>query len=150
MYCSSTWFKLVESLKVVLWISSVQLLSHIQLSVTHGLQHTRLPCPSPTLRICSNSCPSSWWFHPTISFSVVPFSSCLRSLPASGSFSMSQFFVSGGQNIGASALALVLTMDIEDWFPLGLTGWISLQCKGLSRVLSNTTVQKHVDREAQM
>ena len=108
---------------------------------SHGLQHARLPCPSPTPRACSNSCPSSWWCHPTISSSVIPFSSCLQSFPASGSFPMSQFFTSGDQSIGASAS--VLPMNIQDWFPLGLTGWISLQSKGLWRVFSNTTVQKH-------
>ena len=109
----------------------------------HGLQHTRLPCPSPTPRACSNSCPSSWWCHPTISSSVVPFSSCLQSFSPSGSCSMSQFSASGGQNIGVSALASVLPMNIQDWFPLGWTGWISLQSKGLSRIFSNTGVQKH-------
>ena len=107
----------------------------------HGLQHTRLPCPSPTPRACSNSCSSSWWCHPAISFSVVPFSSCLQSFPASGSFLMSQFFTSGGQSIGASAS--VFPMNIQDWFPLGFTGLISLQSKGLSRVFSNTPGQKH-------
>ena len=108
----------------------------------HGLQHTRLPCPSPTPRVYSNSCPSSRWCHPTISSSVVPFSSHLQSFP-SGSFPMSQFFIQGGQSIGVSASASVLPMNIQDWFPLGLTGLISLQYKGLSRVCSNTTVQKH-------
>ena len=106
------------------------------------LQHARLPCPSPFSRACSNSCPLGWWCHPTISSSVVPFS-CLQSFPASGAFPVSQFFTSGGQSIGASALASVLPMNIQDWFPLGLTGLISLQSKGLSRVFSNTTVQKH-------
>ena len=109
----------------------------------HGLQHTRLPCPSPTPRAYSNSCPSSWWFHPTISPSVVPISSCLQSFPASGSFPMSWFFASGSQSIGASASSTVLPMNIQDWFPLGLSGLISLQSKGLSRVFSNTTVQNH-------
>ena len=102
----------------------------------HGLQHTRLPCPSPTPRACSNSCPSSWWCHQIISSSVVPVSSCLQSFPASGSFPMSQFFSSGGQSTGVSASASVLPMSIQDWFPLRLTGWISLQSKGLSRVFS--------------
>ena len=97
----------------------------------HGLQHTRLPCPSPTPRTRSNSCPLSRWCHPTISSSVVPFSSCLQSFPASGSFPMSQLFSSGGQSIGVSATASVLPMNIQDWFPLGWTGWISLQAKGL-------------------
>ena len=108
-----------------------------------GLQHARLPCPSPTPRAYSNSCPSSQWCHPTISSSVVSFSSCLQSCPASGSFLKSQLFASGSQSIGASASASVLPMDIQDRFPLGWTGWISLQSKGLSRVFSNTTVQKH-------
>ena len=99
----------------------------------HGLQHTRPPCPSPTPRARSNSCPSSWWCHPTISFSVVPFFSCPQSFPASGSFPMSQFFASGGQSIGVSVSASVLPMNIQDWFPLGWTGLISLQSKGLSR-----------------
>ena len=108
----------------------------------HGLQHTRLLCPSPTLRACSNSCPLSRWCHSTISFSVIPFS-CLQSFPASVSFPMSQFFALGGQSIGVSASASVFPMNIQDWFPLGWTGWISLQSKGLSRVFSNTTVQKH-------
>ena len=110
----------------------------------HGVQHARLPCPSPTPRACSNSCPSSWWCHPTISSSVVPFSSCPQSFPASGSFPMSQFFAWGSQSIGVSASTSILPMNIQDWFPLGLTGWISLQSKGLSRVFSNTTVlEKH-------
>ena len=109
----------------------------------HGLQHARLPCPSPTSKACSNSCPSSRWYHPTISSSVVPFSSHFQSFPASGSFQMSQFFASGGQSIGVSASASGLPMNIQDWFPLGWTGWISLQSKGLSRVFSNTTVQKY-------
>ena len=109
----------------------------------HGLQHARIPCPSPSLRNCSNSCPWSWWCHPSISSFVVPFSFCLQSFPASGSFSVSQFFPSGGQSIEASASASVLPMNIQDWFPLGLTGLFSLLSKRLSRVFSNTTVQKH-------
>ena len=109
----------------------------------HWLQHTRLPCPSPTPEAYSNSCPSSQWCHLTTLSSVIPFSSCLQSFPASGSFQMSQFFTSGGQSIGASALASVLPMNIQDWSPLGWTGWISLLYKGLSRVFSNTTVQRH-------
>ena len=109
----------------------------------HGLQHARPPCPSPTPGACSNSCPPSQWCHLTISSSVVPFSYCLHSFPASGSFPMSRSFTSGGQSIGVSASASVLPMKIQDWFPLGWTGWISLQSKGLSRVFSNTTVQKH-------
>ena len=107
----------------------------------HGLQHARPPCPSPTPRACSNSSLSSQWCHPTISSSVILFSSCLQSFPASGSFPMSQFFESDGQSIGVSASASVFPMNIKDWFPLGLTGWISLQSKGLSRVFSSTTKQ---------
>ena len=110
---------------------------------THGLQHTRPPCPSPTSRACSNSCPLSRWCHPTISSSAIPFSSCLQSFPASVSFLMSQFFTAGGQSIGVSASPSVLPVIIQDWFPLRLTGWIALQSKGLSRIFSNTTVQKH-------
>ena len=109
----------------------------------HRLQHAWLPYLSPTPRACSNSCPLSWWCHPTISSSVIPFSSCLQSCPASGSFPVCQFFASGGQSIGVSASASVLPMNIQDWFPLGLTGWISLQSKGLSRIFSNIIVQKH-------
>ena len=109
----------------------------------HGLQHSRLPCPSPTPGACSNSCPLSQWCHPTNSISVIPFS-CLQAFPASGSFPMSQFFASGGQSIRASALASVLPVNIQDWFPLGLTGLISLQSKGLSRVFSNTSSKASV------
>ena len=101
----------------------------------HGLQHTRLFSPSSTHGICSNSCPWSWWCHPTISFYVVPFSSCLQSFPASGRFLVSQFFASGGQSIGVSALASVLPMNIQNWFPLGWTGLTSLQSKGLKNLL---------------
>ena len=108
---------------------------------THGLQHARIPCPPPSPRACSNSCPSSWWCYPTISSSVIPFYSPLQFFPASGSFLVSHFFPSGGQSIGASAS--VLPKNIQDWFPLGLTGWISLKFKELSRLFSNTTVQKH-------
>ena len=110
---------------------------------THGLQHARPPCPSATPRVYSNSCPLSWWCHPAISSSVVPFSSCLQSFPAPESFLMSQFFTSSGQSIGVSASTSVLPMNIQDWFPSWWTGWISLLFKGLSRVFSNTTVQKH-------
>ena len=109
----------------------------------HGLQQARPPYPSPTPRVYSNSCPLSWWCHPTISSSVVPFFSHLQSFPAPGSFPMSQFFTGGGQSIGVSASASVLPMNIPDLFPLGWTGWISLLSKGLSRVFSNTTFQKH-------
>ena len=104
-----------------------------------GLQHARLPCPSPNPGAYSNSCASSQWYHPTISSSVIPFSSHLQSFPASGLFAMSQFFASGGHSIGVSASASVLPMNIQDWFPLGWTGWISLQSRGLSRVFSNNT-----------
>ena len=134
-----------------LWVSNIPL--HLSLSFSHsvmfdflwlhGLQHTRPPCPSPSRRVCSNSCPLSWWCHPTISSSVVPFSSHLQSFPASGSFPVRWLFALGGQSFGASVSASVLPMNIQDWFPLGLTGLISLQFKGFSRVFSNTTVQKH-------
>ena len=106
----------------------------------HGLQHARPPCPSASPGACSNSCPSSRWCHPTISSSVVPFSSCLQSFVVSGSFPLSQIFASGGQSIGVSASASVLPLNIQGWFPLGWIGWISLQSKGLSRVFSSTTV----------
>ena len=109
----------------------------------HGLQHSKLPYPSSTSRVYSNSCPLSRWCHPTISSCVVLFSSSLQSFPPSGAFQMSHFFASGGQSIGVSASTSVLPMNIQDWFPLGWTSWISLQSKGLSRVFSNTTVQKH-------
>ena len=120
--------------------SSVQ---SLQLFAPHRLQHAQPPCPSPTPRAYSNSCPLNRWCHPTISSSVIPFSSCLQSFPESGSFQMSQLFTSGGQSIGVSASAAVLPMNIQDWFPLEWTGWISLQSKRLSRVFSNTTLQKH-------
>ena len=116
----------------------------------HGLQHIRLPCPLPSPGVCSNSSPLCWWWHPTILSSVIPFSSCLQSFPASGSFPVSQFFASGGQRIGVSASASVLPMNSQGWFPLGWTGWISLQYKGLSRVFSNTKVQKHRFFSAQL
>ena len=109
----------------------------------HELQHARPPCPSPTPRVYSNSCPSSRWCHPAISSSVVPSSSCPQSHQASGSFPISQLFAWGGQGTGVSASASVLPMSTQDWSPLGWTGWISLQSRGLSRVFSNTTVQKH-------
>ena len=135
----------LESIKNSTWVScSVQFSRSVMSNSLqpHGLQHARLPCPSPTLGVYSNSCPLSQWCHPTISSSVVPFSSCLQSFPASGSFPMSQSFTSGGQSIGVSASASVLPMTIQDWFPLQWTGWISLLSKGLSRVFSNTTVLK--------
>ena len=103
----------------------------------HGLQHARPPCPSATPRVYPNSCPLSQWYHPTISSSVIPFSSCLQSFPASGSFPMSRHFASGGQSIGALASASVLPMNIQDWFPIGWTGWISLQSKGLKSLLQH-------------
>ena len=129
---------------------SVQTFSSVQFSCSvmsnslqsHGL-HARPPCPSPTPGVYSNSCPLSQWCHLTISSSVIPFSSCPQSFPASGSFQMSQLFISSGQRIGVSASTSVLPMNTWDWFPLGWTGWISLQSKGFSRVFSNTTVQKH-------
>ena len=109
----------------------------------HELQHTRLPCPSPTPGVYPNSCPLNRWCHPAISSSVVPFSSCPQSLPASRSFPMSQLFSWGGQSIGVSPSASFLPMNTQDWSPIGWTGWISLPSKGLSRVFSNTTVQNH-------
>ena len=109
----------------------------------HGLQHTRPPYPSPTPRVHSNSCPSSWWCHPAISSSVIPFSSCPQFLPASESFPMSQLFAWGGQSTGVSPLASFFPKSTQDWSPLEWTNWISLQSKGLSRVFSNTTLQKH-------
>ena len=122
--------------------SSVQSLSHVLTLWSHGLQHARLPCPSPTPRAWSDSGPSSQWCHPTISSSVIPFSSYLQSFQTSGCFPVSQFFTSGGRSIGVSTSS-VLPMNIQDQFPLGLTGLISLQSKGLARVFSSTTVQKH-------
>ena len=117
----------------------------------HGLQHARPPCPSPTPGVYSNSCPLSWWCYPTISSSVITFSSHLQSFPALGSFPMSQFFVSGSQSIGSFSFNISPSNEyIQDWFPLGRTGWISLQSKGLSRVFSNTTVQKHQFFSAQL
>ena len=122
---------------------SVQLLSHVRLFVTPWTAAHQAPCPSPTPGVYSNSCPLCWWCHPAISSSIVPFSSCLQSFSASGTFQMNQFFASGGQSIRVSASASVLPMNIQDWFPLALTGWISLLSKGFSRIFSNTTVQKH-------
>ena len=138
--------------KSVVPVSSVQFSDSV---VSDSLQphqshHSRLPCPLPTPGVYSNSCPLSWWCHPAISSSVVPFSSWPQSLPASGSFPMSQLFTWGGQSIGVSASASVLWMNTQDWSPLGWTGWISLQSKGLSRVFSNITVQKHQFFSAQL
>ena len=127
---------------------SVQSFSRVWLQ-PHGLQHSRLPCPSPTPGAGSNLCPSSQWCHPTISSSVVPFS-FLQCFPASGAFPVNQLFVSDGQSIGVSASTSVLPVNIQDWFPLGWTGWISLQFKGLSRVFSKTTVQKYQFFSAQL
>ena len=128
-------------LLLFLWLFS-RLVMSLQ---PHGLQHARLPCSSPTPRAYSNSCscPLSWWCHPTISSSVIPLSCCLQSFPLSGPFPMRWLLTSGGQGIRASASAAVLLMNIQDWCPLGLTGLISLLCKGLSRIFSSTTVQKH-------
>ena len=143
-YCSNIIYYLKQKSQCIIGIiKSVQFSCSVIFNSLrpHGLQHTRLPSPSPASRAYSNSCPLSQWCHPTISSSVVPFSSRLQSFPASGSFPASQFFASGGQSIRASAS--VLPMNIQDWFPLRLTGLTSLQSKGLSRVFSNTTVQKH-------
>ena len=155
-----TVLKLSPPLLVLIWSPLPPLLGSASVQFSHSFmfdslrphepQHTRPPCPSPTPRVHPNSCPLSRWCHPTISSSVVPFSSCSQSFPASGSFQMSQFFASGGQSIGVSASTSVLPMNIQDWSPLGWTGWISLQSKGLSRVFSNTTVQKHQFFSAQL
>ena len=130
--------------------SSVQSLSSVRFFVPHGLQHARLSCLSPIPEACSNSCPLSWWCRSTISSSGVPFSSCFQSFPTSGSFPMTQFFALGSQRIGVSASTSVLPMNTQNWPPLGWTGWISLQSKGLSRVFSNTTVRKHQFVSAQL
>ena len=131
--------------KALIQFSSVQFICSVMSNSLqrHESQHARSPCPSPTPRVYPNSWPLSQWCHPTISSSIIPFSSCPQSFPASESFQMNQLFVSGGQNITVSASASVLPMNIQDWFPLGMMGWISLQSKGLSRVFSNTTVQNH-------
>ena len=135
-------FKRRFPLHLAMYFHSVQFsLSVVSNSLRpHGPQHARLPYPPPTPGAYSNSCPWGWWCHPTMSSSVIPFSSCLQSFPESGSFLVCQFFTSGGQSTGASTSASVLTMNIQDWFPLGWTSWISLQSKGLSSVFSNTTV----------
>ena len=140
-----------NAMPLVIYFCSVQF-SHLVVSDflwPHELQHSWPPCPSPTLWVHSNSCASSWWCHLAISSSVIPFSSCPQSLPASGSFPMSQLFAWGGQSIGVSASASVLPMNTQDW-SLGWTGWISLQSKELSRVFSNTIVQKHQLFSAQL
>ena len=133
-------FKTYHSLMLSVQFSRSVMSNSLQ---PHGLQHARLPCLSPTPGVHPNPCPLSWWCHPTISSSAIPFSSCLQSFPASGSFQMSQLFALGGQSTGVSASASVLPMNTQDWSPLGWTGWISLQSKGLSRVFSNSTVLKH-------
>ena len=143
-------YKLIFECFTLLIMFFVNLFSSVQFSCSvvlnslrpHGPQHARPPCPSSTPRVHPNPCPLSRWCHPIISSAVIPFSSCPQSLPASGPFQMSQLFASGGQSIGVSALVSVLPMNIQDW-SLGWTGWFSLQSKGLSRVFSNTTVQKH-------
>ena len=149
---SSQWLSTVSGWESPSWIShlSASHAANIPSQSSHsfvsdsfqprGLQHNRPPCPSPTPGVYSNSCPSSWWCHPTISFLFTPFPFCLQSFPSSGSLPMSQLFASGGQNIGVSASTSVLPVNIQDWFPLGLTGCISFQSKRLSRVFSNTTV----------
>ena len=140
-YKSNCFVHLDSSLSSGSWFSSVSVMSNSLRP--HGLQYARLPWPSPNPGAYSNACPLHQWCHPTISFSVIPFSSHLQSFPASGAFQMSQFFSSGGQSIGVSASTSVLPTNIQDWFLLGWTGWISLLSKGLSRIFSNTTVQKH-------
>ena len=142
----------LEGILHVILLSSVQFSCSVMSSSLrpHESQHTRPPCPSPTPGVYSNSCPMSQWCRPVISSSVIPFSSCPQSLPTLGSFPMSQIFTWGGQSIGVSALASVLPMNTQDWSLLGWTGWISLQSKGLSRVFSNTTVQKHQFFSAQL
>ena len=136
------YYNLLKKENPIKGINSVQLFNCVWTLRLCGQLHIRLPCPSPIPGAYSNSCPSSWWCHPTISCSVVPFSSHLQFFRLSGSLPMSHFFTSGGQSIGESDLASVLQMNIQDWFPLGLTGWISLQPKELSRVFTNTIVQK--------
>ena len=144
-YFSSSWLQAWRW--ELLWpiVSSVQFSRSVVSDSlrTHESQHARLPCPSLFPHVCSDFCPLSQWCHPTISSSVIPFSSCPQSFPASGSFQMSQLFSSGGQSIGVSASTSVLQMNTQDSSPLGWTGWISLQSKGLSRIFSNTAVQKH-------
>jgi len=144
LWSFGNWGKLVRWKSLKSGCLLLLLLSHSVVSnylQPHGLQHARLPCPSPSTRACSKSCPLSQWCHTTILSSIIPFSACFQYFPASGSFLMSQLFELGGQSIGASSS--VLPMNSQGWFPLGLTGLISLQSKWLSRVFSNTTVQKH-------
>ena len=144
---SATWWKFpgTQEKDMEFQFSSVQFSRSVMSDFMrpHESQHARLPCPSPAPRVHTNSCPSSWRCHPAISSSVVPFSSCPQSLSALRSFPMSQLFAWGAQSIGVSALASDLPMNTQDWSPLGWTGWISLQSKGLSRVFFNTTIQKH-------
>ena len=128
---------------VFCFVCSIQFLSHVWRFVKPSTVAPRLPCPSPTPGAYSNSCPSSWWCHQTISSSAIPFSSCLQSFSVLGSFPMSPLFTSGGQSIGVSSSTSVLPMNIQDWFPWGWNGWISLQSKGHSRIFSNITAQKH-------
>ena len=130
-----TYMRILEGEKPLSWLLLFSCLVVSDSLWPHGLQHAGLPWPSPSPGVCSNSCPLSRWYHPTISSSVIPFTSCLQSFPASGSFPLNQLFTSGGWNIGASASVSVLPMNIQDWFPLGMTGWISLQSRGLSRVV---------------
>ena len=149
--CTCLKFRCQKKNRPYKWcFSSVQSLSRVQLLATPWTTARQAPCPSQTPRAYSNSCPSSRWCHAAISSSVVPFSSCPQSLPASGSFPMSQLFASGGQSSRVSASASVLPMNTQDWSPLGWTGWISLQSKGLSRVFSNTIVQKYQFFSAQL
>ena len=139
----------VKAASLIVQFSSFQLLNPVQLFVTPWTAAHQSSLSNTNPGAFSNSCPLSWWGHPTISSAIIPFS-CLQSFPASGSFQMSQFFTSGGQTIGVSASASVLPMNTQDWSPLGWTGWISLQSKGLSRVFSNTAVQKHQFFHAQL
>ena len=153
MYPAWGQFLLPENLLInSVFFSSVQFSPSVMSDSVwhHGLQHARPPCPSPAPGVDSNSCPLSRWCHPTISSSVIPFSTHIQYFPASESFPMSQFFTSGGQSIGVSASASVLPKNIHNWLPLGWAGWISLQSKGLSSVFSNTTVQKHQFFSAQI
>ena len=138
--CSELWNNLKKHPNGSVQLSRSVMSNSLQ---SHELQHARPPCSSPTPGVYPNSCPLSQWCHPTISSSVIPFSSCPQSFPASGSFQMSQLFMSGGQNTGVSASTSVLPVNTQDWSPLGWTGWIALQSKGLARVFSNTTIQKH-------
>ena len=148
LVAENCWMMKTEHLNIN-FFSSVQF-SCVRLFETSWPQHARAPCLSPAPGVYPNSCPLSWWCHPAISSSVIPFSSCLQSFPASGSFQISQLFTSGGQSTGVSASTSVPPMNTHDWSPLGWTGWTSFQSKGLSRVFSNTTVQKHQFFSAQL